>query len=172
MLIKSSQVGENDSLVSLLQINESLYGVEGHGRSAIISYLKSLTPQPSLQAAVVYAYCDHRLQESQTLRCLLASFLQQLLELYWENSEKVCAFFISYGAHDSFSVSFQSLLLAEPYHYSRFVTNCARFEIPEAMQTAYDLHLKVKTSPSIAEYVTMLKSSIACFSRVFKSLMG
>jgi hypothetical protein len=62
-----------------------------HGnRSAIIDYLTRFTRSSPQRAAVAYAYCDYRMQESQTTLDLVACFLRQLLEFYWEVNVSVC----------------------------------------------------------------------------------
>ncbi|GIK05252.1 hypothetical protein Aspvir_009356 [Aspergillus viridinutans] len=63
-------------------------GIPGSGKtvlsSAIIDYLTRFAPSSPQRAAVAYAYCDSRMQESQTTLDLVACFLRQLLEVYWE----------------------------------------------------------------------------------------
>ncbi|KAF7179370.1 hypothetical protein CNMCM7691_008303 [Aspergillus felis] len=63
-------------------------GIPGSGKSvlssAIIDYLTRFTTSSPHRAAVAYAYCDYRMQESQTTLDLVACFLRQLLEVYWE----------------------------------------------------------------------------------------
>ncbi|KAE8395610.1 ankyrin repeat-containing domain protein [Aspergillus alliaceus] len=63
-------------------------GIPGSGKtvlsSAIIDYLTRFTRLSPDRAAVAYAYCDYRMQESQTTLGLVACFLRQLLEVYWE----------------------------------------------------------------------------------------
>lgn len=64
-------------------------------RSAIIDYLKHFTPSLPHRAAIAYAYCDYRLQESQTTMCLVACFLRQLLEVFWEVNTMACSSHLS-----------------------------------------------------------------------------
>ncbi|KAF7587418.1 hypothetical protein BBP40_007258 [Aspergillus hancockii] len=68
-------------------------GIPGSGKtvlsSAIIDYLTHFTPSLPDRAAVAYAYCDHRMQESQTTLGLVACFLRQLLEVFWEVNKMI-----------------------------------------------------------------------------------
>ncbi|TVY85465.1 Ankyrin repeat and KH domain-containing protein [Lachnellula suecica] len=63
-------------------------GIPGSGKtllsSTIIEYLQNFSLSRTLRTSVAYAYCDWREQNSQTTMGLIACFVRQFLEAFWD----------------------------------------------------------------------------------------
>jgi hypothetical protein len=77
----NEQLGRVKPFSRKFNVDIRCFMTKGDNRSSIIDYLTHSSPH---RAAVAYAYCDYRLQDSQTTICLVACFLRQLLEVFWE----------------------------------------------------------------------------------------